>query len=155
MTHNEWTKELKTALALSRQEPARAVERLRKLARTAADSDRKVVNSWHTTQALGFAASILSEGGHHRKAASILRKVAKLHKEALLEHGHALVSSLESAALELFKAGAADAAIHLAREAMSHFGNFPDPSTIHEDVVRRLRTHVQERASKRRVRKTG
>jgi hypothetical protein len=152
MTHNEWTKELKTALALSRQEPARAIERLRKLARTAADSDRKVVNSWHMTQALGFAASILSECGHHREAASILRKVAKLHKEALLEHGHALVSSLESAALELFKAGAA---IHLAREAMSHFGNFPDPSTIHEDVVRRLRTHVQERASKRRGRKAG
>jgi tetratricopeptide (TPR) repeat protein len=156
LTDDEWNAEFKQAFALRRTEPDQAIARLRRLSRRSTLSERRFAGGSHAAQALGMSAAILSEVGRHREAASEFKKVAKLHESALRHSGYALGSSLASAALELFQCGKADAAERAAWRALRMLGEFPDPSEIHEELMRRLRSHLNKRSGRpRRRRRAG
>ena len=135
-------------MALRHQSPARAVARLKQLSEQASAAERKFAGSAQAIDSLNIAASLLSEAGQHRRAAHLLRQVAWLHESSYRRHGYGLASALGGAALELFRSGSAKPSASLAEQALRHFGDFPDPSAIHEELVRRLRHYQQERAGK-------
>lgn len=146
MTDDEWKEAVVETLASRRRDPDGTIAKLSSLSRQATASERKFAGTWHATQALGVAAVILSESGRHREAASIFKRVAKLHEAVLRQHGHGLGSALAAASLELFKAGQPEPATRLAWESLRHFGTFPDPSSVHEQVIRELRAHLNKKA---------
>jgi hypothetical protein len=150
VTDDEWTKSVMAAFELRKTDPDTAVARLRTLSRQASSSGRKYAGVYHATQALGLAAAVLSQAGRHREAARAFQRVAKLHKGSLRQHGHSLGSSLAAASLELFEAGQPDPATRLAWEALRMFGQYPDPSSVHEKIIRRLRTHLNEKSKRGR-----
>ncbi len=155
MTDEEWTAEITKLFELRRREPAAVVARSKRLSRRAAQAERHAVGAAHIADSLALAAITLSEAGKHREAARLFRGAARVHERVLRRHGFSRGSALASAALELFKAGANEPAARIATEALRSFGQFPDPSSIHEEVLRRLRAHLQERATRRRRRGAG
>jgi hypothetical protein len=155
VTDDEWNAEFKSAFALRNRDPKSAVARLRRLSRRAIKAERNGVGAWHAAQSLGMAASILSGVGQHREAAAVFRQVAKLHQGSFRHHGYGLGSALASAALELFKAGQERQAVPLAWESLRMFGQFPDPSSVHEEIIRSLRAHLNRVAPRGRSKSTG
>ena len=153
MTDEEWNVDVGRAFGLRKKQPDEAIAQLRRLSRRSLSSERKLAGSIHAAQALGLAATILSATGRHRAAAAEFRKAAALHEGRLRHHGYGLGSSLASAALELFRCGEDAAATRTAKRALRLFGEFPDPTPIHEELIRRLREHLNKAGPRRARRK--
>ena len=145
MTDEEWTEAVTVALRLRSSDPDAAISRLRALSRQASASGRKFAGRSQAAQALALAAQAVSESGRHTEAARVFKRAAKLHKEALRHHGYGLGSSLAAASLELFKARQPEPAMRLAWEALRLFGQFPDPSSVHEQLIHELRAHLNRK----------
>ena len=146
MTRDEYLSELQEALALRGSNPKAAVASLRRLAKRL-DAAVDVVGPAEAAEPLGFAATILAQQGSHVAAANAFRAVAEMHLAPMRHHGFGRGSALASASLELFRANRPRAAAELAWEALALLGRFPDPSSIHQEVIRRLREHLNEQAS--------
>jgi tetratricopeptide (TPR) repeat protein len=153
LTDEEWNAELAGAIGLRRREPDAAIARLRRLARRSSSAARRSVGELHAAEALVVSGTILSETGRHREAASEFQKAARLHEARLRHSGHAAGSALAFAALELFQAGRSEAAARVAWRALRLFGDFPDPSTVHEELIRSLRSHLETKTRRGRPRK--
>ena|ERR1017187_8517706 len=149
MKHREWSSEMQAALSIAIKQPEAAAARFRKLAAQSRREARTSIGSWHVEQVLGLAATSLASRGKHIAAASSYRTLARVHRGQFQYYGHALASSLASAALELFAAGQGRRAATLALEALRYFGQFPEASVAHEQLVKALRAHQAKRPSRR------
>jgi hypothetical protein len=85
--------------------PDKAVQRLRRLARTLEGSRRLVAANWHLEQTLGIIGALLSESGAHTQAAAEFGRLIRHHRLELIYHRRAVVSALAQQALELIAAG--------------------------------------------------
>ena len=136
---------MKAALGSAATQPEVAVTRLRKLAAKSRREARVSIGSWHIEQALGGAASTLTLRGQHVAAAKVYRALVRTHRGQFQHYGHALANAFAFAALELFAAGQSRRAAPLALEALRYFGQFPEASVTHEQLVRALREHPAKR----------
>ncbi|MGH9238608.1 MAG: hypothetical protein ACRD3G_11280 [Vicinamibacterales bacterium] len=105
MTHAQWHKAIRRALAVAERQPARALKALDALLVRLQSDARTSVGDWHIEQTLETISAVQAHIGKHRESAETMLRIARHHEQQLLYYRRAFVAACATAALELAAAG--------------------------------------------------